>query len=88
MCRIVGGISKNINEVIIDKMTDSLSHRGPDTRGVLILPNTKKLSYYKYTSPLKFFEYMASGVKKLKIKLVLHLRTSKSILGRRELIIY
>ena len=29
---------------------------------LLILPNTKKLKYYKYTSPLKLFEYLASGV--------------------------
>jgi glycosyltransferase involved in cell wall biosynthesis len=29
---------------------------------VLVLPLNKKLSYWKYTSPLKLFEYMASGV--------------------------
>jgi len=28
---------------------------------LLILPNTSQLSYYKYTSPLKVFEYLASG---------------------------
>ena len=29
---------------------------------LLILSNTQKLRYYNYTSPLKLFEYMASGV--------------------------
>jgi glycosyltransferase involved in cell wall biosynthesis len=29
---------------------------------VVILPNTKELSYWKYTSPLKMFDYMASNV--------------------------
>lgn len=29
---------------------------------ILVLPTTRALSYYKYTSPLKVFEYMASGV--------------------------
>lgn len=29
---------------------------------LLILPNTKKLSYWEFTSPLKMFEYMASKV--------------------------
>ena len=28
---------------------------------LLILPSNKKLSYWQYTSPLKLFEYMASG---------------------------
>jgi len=29
---------------------------------ILLLPNTRALSYFRYTSPLKMFEYMASGV--------------------------
>jgi glycosyltransferase involved in cell wall biosynthesis len=32
------------------------------TADVLVLPLNKKLPYWKYTSPLKLFEYMASGV--------------------------
>ncbi|MDO8626780.1 MAG: glycosyltransferase [Candidatus Magasanikbacteria bacterium] len=28
---------------------------------ILLLPNTTELSYFNYTSPLKLFEYMASG---------------------------
>lgn len=36
MCGIAGGISKNIDRSVIDKMTDSLSHRGPDGRGVFV----------------------------------------------------
>lgn len=34
MCGIVGGISKNINKDIAEKMTAVLSRRGPDTSGV------------------------------------------------------
>ncbi len=29
---------------------------------IVILPNTKELSYWKYTSPLKMFDYMASNI--------------------------
>lgn len=29
---------------------------------LVLLPNTRKLSYWQFTSPLKMFEYMASGV--------------------------
>lgn len=29
---------------------------------LLLLPNTKELNYHQFTSPLKLFEYMASGV--------------------------
>lgn len=32
-----------------------------DAADVLLLPSTEKLSYAKYTSPLKLFEYMAAG---------------------------
>jgi glycosyltransferase involved in cell wall biosynthesis len=28
---------------------------------ILVLPSTKELSYWKYTSPIKLFEYMAAG---------------------------
>lgn len=37
---------------------------------LLVLPNTKELPYYRYTSPLKMFEYMASGVPMLASDLV------------------
>jgi asparagine synthase (glutamine-hydrolysing) len=36
MCGIAGiyRLNKQVNQVEIDKLTDSLSHRGPDGRGV------------------------------------------------------
>src|SRR3989338_5321234 len=42
MCGIIGITGKNINSISpahIDAMLDSLSHRGPDDRGILPFPS-------------------------------------------------
>ncbi len=47
MCGIIGITGKNVKELgpsRIDAMLDSLSHRGPDDRGVLAFPSSAKAS--------------------------------------------
>ena len=41
MCGIIGGVScRNISEETIQKMLESLSHRGPDAKGIIHISNT------------------------------------------------
>ncbi len=53
---------RNNNLIFIKRVSQSEVIKYLKTADLLVLPNTTDLSYSKYTSPLKLFEYMASGV--------------------------